>query len=522
MMRRRQVLGGMSAGALAAALPSCDTRPPLPPGRIVGQAHAFGHLVRDGFKAAPVRELRTQVAVIGAGVSGLSAARALRQQGIEDLHILELSDQPGGNASCGVNEVSPYPWGAHYLPLPGPELVDLRAWLREIGVIIGTDANGEPVYEETCLCRDPQERLFELGAWHEGLTPNVGITDEDRAQFTRFGERVKQLQSLVGSDGKRAFALPVNDSSRDYRDLDLLTMSAWLHREGFTSSALHWLVNYACCDDYGSRMEQTSAWAGLHYFAARTGSEEGDVLTWPEGNGWLVRQLAQPFVEQLHLNTLVLRITQTKAEALIDCFDVKSQEAWRLRTAAVVFAGPRFVAARVVAGCPAPAHDYVPWLTANLTVRPLQELEPMEMHWDNVLHRSPGLGYVNAMHQQLGQHFSKSVLTYYRPLTDDDSKAAREAALRRTHEQWADLVLADLEQAHPDIREKTERLDVWLWGHAMVRLSPGFLWTQRQQLPDRTGRVVYAHTDMSGISIFEEAFHQGRRAAQAVKELLVT
>lgn len=522
MIPRRQVLGGLSASLLASTLPSCRSSIPLPPGRIAGQAHAFGHLVRDGFKASPAREVRTQVAIVGAGISGLSAARTLRSQGINDLLILELADQAGGNAACGSNEVSPYPWGAHYLPLPGPELAELQAWLREIGVIIGTDAAGRPVYEERYLCRDPQERLYELGGWHEDITPAVGLTSDDQEQLHRFGERMKAFRDLKGQDGRRVFAMPVDESSTDFRDLDSLTMSQWLQREGFTSAAVHWMVNYGCRDDYGSRIDQTSAWAAIHYFAARTGSDDGDVLTWPEGNGWLVRQLAQPHQDILHLNTLVLRISQIENEVQVDCFDVVKREAWRVRASVVIFAGPRFVAARLVEGCPMPTHSYVPWMTANLTVRTLNELAPMELHWDNVLHKSDGLGYVNAMHQQLGQHYPRQVLTYYLPLTADDPKAAREAALRRTQPEWAELILSDLEQAHPDIREKTEHLDVWLWGHAMVRLSPGYLWGQRQQLADRTGRVIYAHTDMSGISIFEEAFYQGRRAAQTTKGLLVT
>ena len=522
MMQRRQVLGGMSASVLATVLPACRARPLLPPGQIMGQAHAFGHLIRDGFKAAPVREVRTKVAIVGAGVSGLSAARSLREQGVDDFLILELADQPGGNAAWGANEVSPYPWGAHYLPLPGPELPELLNWLAEIGVVTGSDASGKPVYEERYLCRDPQERLYEMGGWHEGITPGVASTAEDRAQLARFGERMHQFRDLKGSDGRRAFAMPVDESSADWRDLDSISMSDWLKREGFTSPAVHWMVNYGCRDDYGSRTDQTSAWAAIHYFAARTGSDDGDVLTWPEGNGWLVRQLAKPHQQALHLNTLVMRISQTDQEVVVDCFDLVKKEAWRVRAAAVIFASPRFVAARLVEGCAMPMHSYVPWMTANLTVRTLGEIEPMELHWDNVLHRSSGLGYVNAMHQQLGQHYPRQVLTYYLPLTDDDPKAAREQALRRTQAEWADLVLTDLEQAHPDIREKTERLDVWLWGHAMVRLSPDYLWNQRLQLPDRTGRVLYAHTDMSGISIFEEAFYQGRKAAAAVKALLVT
>jgi hypothetical protein len=39
---------------------------------------------------------------------------------------------------------------------------------------------------------------------------------------------------------------------------------------------------------------------------------------------------------------------------------------------------------------------------------------------------------------------------------------------------------------------------------------------QQAAQPWLAGRVHLAHTDLSGVSVFEEAFHQGLRAAQAV------
>ena len=45
----------------------------------------------------------------------------------------------------------------------------LLTLLSEMGVVEGTDDDGEPVYAEHVLCRDPHERLFAYGQWHEGL-----------------------------------------------------------------------------------------------------------------------------------------------------------------------------------------------------------------------------------------------------------------------------------------------------------------------------------------------------------------
>ena len=49
-------------------------------------------------------------------------------------------------------------------------------------------------------------------------------------------------------------------------------------------------MNYACRDDYGAMASDTSAWAGIHYFSSREPEEKGP-LTWPEGNGWIAKQL---------------------------------------------------------------------------------------------------------------------------------------------------------------------------------------------------------------------------------------
>ena len=79
------------------------------------------------------------------------------------------------------------------------------------------------------------------------------------------------------------------------------------------------------------------------------------------------------------------------------------------------------------------------------------------------------------------------------------------------------MVLTDLEQAHPDIRELTTRLDIFRWGHAMIRPKPGFLSShQRREAARSDGRIHFANTDLSGIALFEEAFSHGCRAADEV------
>ena len=52
------------------------------------------------------------------------------------------------------------------------------------------------------------------------------------------------------------------------------------------SRPLSSVVRYGMRDDYGTALNATSAWAALHYFAARDAEER---FEWPEGNGHIVR-----------------------------------------------------------------------------------------------------------------------------------------------------------------------------------------------------------------------------------------
>ena len=91
-------------------------------GGFVGAAHGLGHLLRERERLPPVTSTeRAGVVIVGAGVAGLAAAWHLERAGVRDVVLLELEDAPGGNARAGASAVTGYPWGAHYLPLPGSE-----------------------------------------------------------------------------------------------------------------------------------------------------------------------------------------------------------------------------------------------------------------------------------------------------------------------------------------------------------------------------------------------------------------
>jgi len=84
---------------------------------------------------------------------------------------------------------------------------------------------------------------------------------------------------------------------------------------------------------------------------------------------------------------------------------------------------------------------------------------------------------------------------------------------------WAGTVLADIARSHPDVRDHVERLEIAFWGHGMIRPRVGSVWSEALLARSQpTGRIHYAHTDLSGFALFEEAFDHGLRAARAVAE----
>ena len=517
-MNRRSFLGGVAAGWLL------DTALPPPPrvqGRIVGAAHRVGHLLRDGGAAAgTLDEERADVVVVGAGVSGLSAAWRLAPLGL-DVVVADLEPFVGGTSTYGDEGAVAHPWGAHYLPVPNPEARAALRLLAEMGTVTGWDAAGRPRFDPRVLCHAPQERIFYRGAWHPGLVPTDALDPADLEELARFSEEEHALTARVGRDGRAAFQSPLALSSRDPEllALDRMTMAEWLAQRGYRSPFLHWYVRYATLDDYGADPDQVSAWAGLHYFCARKlrapELEGSHYLVWPEGNGRLVAELVRRARPRVFTSTLALSVRPEQAGVAVELLDTSGGRRRLVRARAVVLAIPGFVARRVLpeSATRLPARITSPWVVANLHVK--MPLDP-DLPWDSVLHEAEGLGYVDAQHQ-LTRPTDRTVLTYFRAWGGADVAGARGALLAASWDELATAILADLRPAHPHLRDAIDRLDVMVWGHAMPRPSPGFLGDPPFEAPVLLAdRVAWAHVDQGGIALFEEAQARGVRAAEAL------
>jgi monoamine oxidase len=538
---RRDVLGA-SLAALAPLAACTRAEAPRHEGGWVGADAERGHLLRSGWPAtksgAPPEVAVTRrvgAVVVGGGIAGLGAARALLRAGVDDCRVLELEGSAGGNSRGHAMAGMRCPLGAHYLPVPSANASEVIELLEELGV--RRSIAGRPAYDERMLCHSPQERLFIEGGWRDGLLPPVeALPAAERARTLADYRAFSAAVAAASEDG--AFAIPTERSrwSDSLAALDRITFAAWLDERGLAAPALRWYLDYCCRDDYGAGSAVVSAWAGLHYFASRHGfrapgdelhggdGSEG-ILTWPEGNAWLAERLAVPLGDRLQRGRVVLAVEEGRHDVSVDAWNAASAQRERWVAAHVVLAVPLFVAARVLAAAPAALSEaarrvrHAPWLVANLQLDSALEDRPgAAPSWDNVVYGSSGLGYVDAMHQSTRPFAAETVLTAYLALGAGSDAALAEQRRRLLGDDWrlwSARVVADIAPAHPDLAARLRRVDLMRYGHAMSIPYPGVRSSAAlQALAAPQRRVHFAHADLSAYSVFEEAFFHGMRAGR--------
>jgi hypothetical protein len=330
------------------------------------------------------------------------------------------------------------------------------------------------------------------------------------------------------------FVFPTVQSSLDpaFDALDKITLKQWLDQNGYKSPTLHWYLNYCCRDDYGTRYDKVSAWAGLHYYCSRWGQAanagNGAWLTWPGGMAPVAEAMAARSGIRRQAGTAVsLRQVKGGVEALCFTLEGGTPRTFLARARKAVCAMPLYVASRVVESIGDYGFDpkrhtpaYAPWMVANFLMRDFPaELPEAPLSWDNVVYQEPGLGYVVSTHQDIRvRPPEKTVFSAYVALSDRTPDEARKWMMSASAEQLVELASVDLKSAYGwKFAACVERVDITLRGHAMAAPLPGFRANAGlKALREADGPIVFAHADLSGFSVFEEAAWWGCEAARKV------
>jgi hypothetical protein len=498
-----------------------------------------GHWLRDAAALpAPSEALDTEVLIAGGGIAGLTAGWQLFKRGVRDV-LLVSGPEPHGNAAAGRDGELVFPTGAHYLPLPSMESLHMREMLSDFGVIQNNPYELRPTYDERFVVHGPAERVLYRGTWQEGYLPSEDVSAAERADHERFFALVESYAGARGSDGRRAFAVPLELSSMDsrFRTLDAITFKSWLDAAGMTAPTLHWYLDYCCRDDYGRHYHEVSAWAGLHYFCSRDGlasnAERGAVLTWPQGLAALASDLtgaAQSRRPWPAASVAKLRVVPGGVEALVVVSQGGAHRSVRVRARYAIAAMPLFVLQHVLAD---PADHgfvgtrdvpaYAPWLVSNFVMRAFpEERAGSPLSWDNVIYREPGLGYVVSTHQDIRMSLpNRTAFTAYHALSEFEPESARRWLEGAGTAELAHAASRDLRLAYGwRLPLCVERVAITVRAHAMAIPRPGFLSNPgRLALRAAEGPIFFAHSDLSGLSLFEEAAWWGYQAAVRIARL---
>jgi hypothetical protein len=229
-------------------------------------------------------------------------------------------------------------------------------------------------------------------------------------------------------------------------------------------------------------------------------------------------------VKRMAGTAVSLKKTASGVEAL--CFRLENGQptTYLVRARKAICAMPIYVAARVVEDIAAYGFDparhipeYAPWMVANFLLKRFpDELPAQPLSWDNVVYSEPGLGFVVSTHQDIRvRPPEKTVFSAYVALSDRKPSAARHWMAAAKPEELLALASADLKTAYgAQFASCVERVDITLRGHAMASPWPNFRSNAGMKaLREADGAILFAHADLSGFSVFEEAAWWGYRAA---------
>lgn len=530
-----RLVGVLGAGAiLTPAILLSSNKSFSYPLRSLLPLHLRGHRLRKAFNEKDFSEAEIsekEVVIVGGGVSGLSSAYFLEKQNISDYVLLEMNDHLGGNAAASQTKGNKFPLGAHYLSLPNPSNIHLIDFLKELKLITEETEKGL-VYSEEHLVHAPDERLLYRGNFQEGLVPEYGITTEVKVEIEHFLETMKEWKYKKSETGKDIFSIPLStsDHSEALLELDKITFDKWLDDHDFKSKELRWFLDYCCRDDYGAGSSVVSAWAGIHYFAGRKAkpalSDPTSVMTWPEGNNFLVKKLAKYSKSKTQTNQLVHQITEKNDEVLIYTTDCISEKKTIYKTKKCISALPSYVNKHILNSPFWPIDlfsgiQHHPWFVAAVSLNKLPESEGFPLAWDNVKFGTKGLGYISNTHQKFIQHQERFLFSVYLAMDSQHPDLERKRLFSMTEAEKKQIVLEELKSLHPSIEEYIDEMVFHSWGHGMVTPYKGSYQKYRDFLEqkNKAKRVQLAHTDYASYSVFEEAFDQGRMAVDLLNKI---
>jgi len=459
------------------------------------RAHAY---VRER-KAlgAPSRTLTADVIVVGAGLSGLTAAALLEKQG-KHVMLVEAEYRTGGAAVSAKLAHGQVPVGSVYF-VEKTEAV--QSALEMAGVKAQLCPEDGYVFAGTDVVTD---------LWSDSGIRSVAKSKEDGEGMMRFRDSL-----IAMGDNVPSYPLP----SVLPKDLQQYDVSAEQYVRGFNSPTLVRILDAYARSAMGGSLGDVNTFCLLNFYISEFGpSFDTPRYTFSGGTSALSTGLAS-VLHDVHVDMLAVRISQLAAGVVVDCVDVHG-DVVRCQAGAVVIAAPKFQVPYLLSDSSSERSaacrslSYSPFATLHVVSdKPLVKPDMYDTWHLNAK------GYTDVINPNsvVGSTLDKNVSSLFVPITrgdrsllqDDEKFAAR-----------ANEVVAEFSQ-QLTVEQQASITDVycWGWGHGLIIPSPGSHSGVAQTAAAADGRIVFANTDCDASPAIENAIENGAIAARKVLQL---
>ncbi len=443
-------------------------------------------------------EARVEVAVVGAGLSGLAAAYHLKDR---EVLVLEAGSQPGGVCLAGSFRGVPYPAGSAYF-YHDPEDPEDRAWFRELGLDV-----------EDALVAPPASALLADGRWHPDCFSPAGLGTLSLAPGVR--DRVVQFAGEMAE--REARWDPLASPYMTHPEWDKYSLQHFLETMRGFPPEVTGLFDPYCRSCLGAGPREISAWAGLYFLIAEF-SSTSRTGSFPEGNARLVTALAGALAKPVQVQHMVVGLKNHPDGVHLLVWDSAAQRPWRLEAGVVILATGKFVTRHLLPpDCDWDPLSFEAFRYSSYVVAALCGNLSLEAPgFENWVAGEPAFSDFILTPRQAPPG-SPRVMVVFAP---QPYPGGREPLLTKTPEQQGEEILTAVARHFPSVEAEVEEIHLYRFGHAQVVPYPGFLHFLKGRLSPQEGRLILANSDLEGLPCIEAALAQGKKAARRARAIL--
>jgi monoamine oxidase len=438
-----------------------------------------------------------EVVVVGAGLSGLTAAYHLRDRGVL---LLEANEVPGGVCRRGSYQGLDYPAGSAYFYYPGEP--SWEAWYRELGLPLADS-----------LVTAPVSALFYQDLWYpdcfsrEGLQ-SLPLPGNAISGLLNLAEKLAAWEEVWDPLGSEVLPDP---------ELDRITLAQYLEQEQGLPPQVTQILTPYCRSCLGAGPEAVSAWAGL-FFLMSEFSEKARSAAFPGGNAMIAQALVQSLSHPPRYGQILTRLEPSPQGVDLLVWDSRDNRGYRVQAGVVILAVGKFAARHIL---PTQAgwnlemftrFRYSSYVVAALCGHLSLESPGYENWVVGEEHLSDFI-----MSPRSPRSGEARVMTVFAP---QPYPQGREALRRAQPEDKAKELLTTVERLFPGTGREVEEIRLHRFGHAQIVAYPGFLTALKGNMAPVQGRIILANSDLEGLPCIEAAIVQGQKAAQRARDLL--